>query len=442
MILFAGQLYPTSEQQRLIDELEDRINATLSGDGLPPGIVIDAIARLGEMLRAGELDGLLREAGFEEYIGKIRDFAGLLSRDYLTYKLRTELGEGFFAPSETAPRCGLGGVRNVPMPLGVILHIAAGNMDALPAYTVVEGLLTGNVNLLKLPQADSGLTLAALAKLIEIEPSLSYYIYVFDTPSSDIATMRRLTAMADGIAVWGGDAAVSAVRAMAPPGVKLIEWGHRLSFAYLSGDWREKSGELAALAEHIVSTEQLLCSSCQTVFLDTDSMAETEAFCASFLPLLQRARDAHPMTDVGAVAEITLKRYTAGLEAAIAGTSGGGERLFEGRLCSLTACEDSELTLSDLFGRVNVKRLPRERMTAVLRRRKGYLQTAGLICAPEDRDALTEQLIRCGVNRVTSAGHMSAGFSGESHDGEYALRRYVRMANVEIDSSGEEKVCC
>ena len=114
--------------------------------------------------------------------------------------------------------------------------------------------------------------------------------------------------------------------------------------------------------------------------------------------------------------------------------------MFEGRLCSLTACEDSELTLSDLFGRVNVKRLPRERMTAVLRRRKGYLQTAGLICAPEDRDALTEQLIRCGVNRVTSAGHMSAGFSGESHDGEYALRRYVRMANVEIDSGGEEKV--
>ena len=36
MILFAGQLYPTSEQQRLIDELEDRINATLSGDGLSP----------------------------------------------------------------------------------------------------------------------------------------------------------------------------------------------------------------------------------------------------------------------------------------------------------------------------------------------------------------------------------------------------------------------
>ena len=95
---------------------------------------------------------------------------------------------------------------------------------------MVEGLLTGNVNLLKLPQADNGFTVAALEKLIAIEPTLTEYIYVFDTPSSDIAAMRRLADMADGIVVWGGDAAVSSVRALAPPGARLIEWGHRLSF--------------------------------------------------------------------------------------------------------------------------------------------------------------------------------------------------------------------
>ena len=189
---------------------------------------------------------------------KAREFASLLSREYLVRKLNKELGEGFFEPSETPPACGLAGIKKMPLPLGTLFHISAGNMDALPAYTVVEGLLTGNVNILKLPQADNGLTVAALSKLIETEPSLAEYVYVFDTPSSDIAAMRRLSEMADGVVVWGGDAAVSAVRAMAPTGAKLIEWGHRLSFAYISGDWTKKKEELAGRKTETEAREALL----------------------------------------------------------------------------------------------------------------------------------------------------------------------------------------
>lgn len=56
---------------------------------------------------------------------------------------------------------------------------------------------------------------------------------------------------------------------------------------------------------------------------------------------------------------------------------------------------------------------------------------AGLICSPEKRAALTDSLIRCGVARITRAGSMSELFSGEAHDGDYPLRRYVRVVNVE-----------
>lgn len=92
--------------------------------------------------------------------------------------------------------------------------------------------------------------------------------------------------MADGIVVWGGDAAISAVRQFAPVGCKLIEWGHKLGFAYISG-YEDKEKELTALAEHIISTRQLLCSSCQTIFLDTNSQEELHAFCEEFLPYLK-----------------------------------------------------------------------------------------------------------------------------------------------------------
>ncbi|MBQ8851430.1 MAG: acyl-CoA reductase, partial [Oscillibacter sp.] len=44
---------------------------------------------------------------------------------------------------------------------------------------------------------------------------------------------------------------------------------------------------------------------------------------------------------------------------------------------------------------------------------------------------LTRLLARSGVNRVTRAGSMSHTFPGEAHDGEYPLRRYQRMVDIQ-----------
>ena len=82
-------------------------------------------------------------------------------------------------------------------------------------------------------------------------------------------------------------------------------------------------------------------------------------------------------------------------------------------------------------GNVLVKLLPQRELMSTLRRQKGRLQTAGLLCAPEQREALTGLLSRAGLTRVTRAGSMSAAFRGEAHDGEYPLRRYVRVVDVE-----------
>ena len=85
-----------------------------------------------------------------------------------------------------------------------------------------------------------------------------------------------------------------------------------------------------------------------------------------------------------------------------------------------------------MYANVLVKRLPAEHILPVLRRKKGELQTAGLICTPERRAELTEILLRSGVNRVMKAGDMSAAFTGEAHDGEYPLRRYIRNTDIEL----------
>lgn len=431
MILANGRLYETDRQAEILSRLEEDLNRTLAGPPLEAQTVISAIHTLGEKLAAGEFDALvsaLELDGAQRYLAQI---APMLRREALEYKLEIELGGDFFRPFVTAPPEGLRPLTVRSAPLGVLLHIAAGNVDGLPAYSVVEGLLTGNVNILKLPQADNGLSVEILRQLIAVEPALAGYIYVFDTPSTDLAAMQRMAALSDGVAVWGGEGAVQAVRRFAPPGIKLIEWGHRLSFAYLSGR-QDRERDWPALAEHIMSTKQLLCSSCQTIFLDTGSMDEVRQFCRDFLPYLERAASRFPGQSPGAAAEHTLRRYQQRVEQAISGRPAPDARQsFYGQGCSLTACPDEELELSDLFGRPLVKRLPRERLLSALRRHKGCLQTAGLLCPERERPALAELLCRSGVNRILRPGHMSDVFCGEAHDGEYPLRRYTRIVNLE-----------
>lgn len=426
MILAGGKQYETSMQGELLEGLEARLNATLAGPGLEPETVIAAIDALGRRVEAGDFDkqiAALQIDGAEQY----KQMAvRLLRRDNLEFMLRTELGADFRPDYVTQPPAGLKPLRVLARPLGVLLHIAAGNADGLPAFSVAEGLVTGNINILKLPQADNGLSLEILQALLEIEPRLSDYLYVFDTPSSDVGAIKKMADLSDGVVVWGGDTAVAAVRRFAHPGTRLIEWGHRLSFAYLAG--QRPRAELEGLARHIVDTRQLLCNSCQVIYLDTEDFGAVRAFCDRFWPILEQAAQAHRPSTIGAVAELTLRAYTDRLETIL---DGGKPKPWTSPLCSLIPREDSELELSPMFCNVLVKPLPRTQIIPVLRRAKPYLQTAGLGCPEEEREALLGLLVRAGLTRVTHPGTMSAGTPGEAHDGTYPLQRYLRIVNVE-----------
>ncbi|MBO4212463.1 MAG: acyl-CoA reductase, partial [Oscillospiraceae bacterium] len=352
MILAGGRQYESSMQSELLAGLEERLNATLTGPGLEPETVIHAIDTLGQQVSAGAFDrqiAALQIDGAAQY----KEMAvRLLRRDHLEFKLRTELGPGFRPDYVTQPPTGLKPLRVLARPLGVLLHIAAGNADGLPAFSVAEGLVTGNINILKLPQADNGLTLEILQALLRIEPRLADYLYVFDTPSSDLGAIQKMAALSDGIVVWGSETAVAAVRRFAHPGTRLIEWGHRLSFAYLAGE--RPDAELEGLARHIITTQQLLCSSCQVIYLDTEDFGAVRAFCERFWPMLEAAARAHRPVTIGAVAELSLRSYTDRLEAIL---DGGKPKPWTSTLCSLLPREDSRLELSPMFGNVLIKPL-------------------------------------------------------------------------------------
>ena len=440
MILYRGELFESSFQAKLLGRLEKDINDTRVNKRLDISKVIAAVDRIGQKLKAGFYNERMAALGMEGIEGQIQMIAAMVSRESLEYRLDVELGElkePFLNGQPMKGRQGsvLDAVDTYVYPLGTLFHIAAGNREGLPVFSVLEGLLTGNINILKLPQADQGLSIEILQTLMEAEPSLAEYIYVFDTPSTDLEAMCAMARMSDGVVVWGGDEAVAAVRRFAPVGARLIEWGHKLSFAYLSSlneiDGELLDRELQALAEHIVSTRQILCSSCQVIYLDQQDMGEIQKFCIKFLPYLERAASEFPPKSIGMRAELSMRRYCETLQKIITKEKVSERQVFSGKDCSLTVCGDMELELSEMFGNCLVKPLPKEKILDVLRQKKGYLQTAGLLCPEEKRRELENRLAACGIVRITSPGRMSDTFLGEAHDGDYPLRRYVRVVDVE-----------
>ncbi|MBR5057103.1 MAG: acyl-CoA reductase [Clostridiales bacterium] len=431
MILFDGQVYESSEQGRLLAELREKIPYVLQNKTLDPEIVIDAVDRLRKDTLEGKFDHLLTSFPKDTVDTYKKQADTLLAKDYLRLKLRTELGNTEEYTTDKID--GFSRIRVKKVPLGVIFHIAAGNMDFLPAYSLAEGLLSGNINILKLPSADNGLSLKLITQLIEYQPDLKDFIYVFDTSSTDIQGMRAMADLANGISVWGSDLAIEAVRGLAQPGVKLIEWGQKLGFCYVSDleKTEDAEKELEGLAKHIAFTKQLLCSSCQVIYVNTNDMKEVRAFAEKFLPILQKAVSENAVEEIGIRARDTLVAYTQRLKSYL-GNEEKSEDVLRGKGMSLILASDSKLELSPMMCNVLVKPLPKEKLTEALFEARYYLQTAGVICPSEEREELIEILVKCGLTRITRGADMSAFFPGEAHDGEYALDRYMKLVNIEV----------
>lgn len=414
-----------TEAGHVIGQLNDRMLKTLAGPPLDSETVIRAAGSLALALDPAQIRTVLAARGIEGAAADhlIEDTICFLGADYLRTKIGRELGHPLYETWEAAP-----GIWEQYRPLGVLTHIAAGNAAGLPAVSVLEGLLTGNINLLKLPEGDDGLSTLLLSRMIEIEPRLAPYIYVFDISSRDTGRIRALLEASDAVAVWGSDAAVSAVRSYTPPGAAVIEWGHRISFGYVT-EAGESGGALRGLARDICTTEQLLCSAPQCVFYDTDDREALLGFARRFAEAMadQSPRYASPAIDIHARAEITSSVLLAGMEEIL-----GEKAVIRDPDLSWGVLVDYESGLcpSPMYRHVWVRPLRRDQILPVLRPCAGHLQTVGLACADSEQDGIASLLFRAGVTRVTPCGGMNQGYAGEPHDGTPALRRYVRQVSL------------
>ena len=428
MILFEGIILPDEQLDFVLEKLWDSCVDAVSNRTDIAKLVIDACGRVSEKIKAGVYDPilwvLLEKGTFTRT--QLEEAITFFDKENLQLKYDTELG---VLKQETKDNSKTSVDKRLE-PLGILFHIAAGNAEGLPFFSVIEGLLAGNVKILKLPSMDDGISVMLLHEMIKEEPALAPYVCVLDVASTNVKILKTLADMADAIVVWGGDEAVMAARTMASPSTQIISWGHKLSFAYVSAGVVEKvedyEPELYDLAKHICATNQLLCSSCQGIFVDTEDETVLLSVAERFLHILEEVRVDYPREKIGIRGKVSISLYNEELESIHT-----GHRVLRGKGVSVIIGSDSELELSYMFKNCWVKPLQRKNIIKSLKGKKGYLQTVGLICTEKERKELAELFVKTGLTHIVRPKNMSQMLPGGTHDGKYPLRRYSRIIEVE-----------
>lgn len=419
MILYKGEIYPNEKQAELISSLKEDMYLTLQNkETLSYLTVIDACDKLYQRVINHEFDDIalpLLKALNMPY-SSLERYAKVFSKEGLLKKIDIELGDlknGVLSLDENNYR--------YYEPLGILFHIAAGNVDLLPAYSVVEGLLVGNINILKLPTGDNGLSILLLKELIKEAPVLKDYLYVFDVPSTEVETIKQLSNMADATIVWGGDEAQRAARSFVDIHSSIISWGHKISFSYVDSGVTDE--EIEALCTSICLSNQLFCSSSQGIYMNTDDMEELHKLAKRVLPIFAKVSKSMNTLPLTMKAKNSLMLYNDELE-------GNLNNIYKDGGVSIVVKEDNKLELSYLFQNIWIKPLKKEDIVNVLKPNKNLLQTVSINKNLKDKEDIIRLLAKAGAVRITALGDNSRMLAGESHDGEYALRRYIRIVET------------
>jgi len=432
--------------------LQARRNAAAAAS-IPTEYVLDALSGAGRLLRAGS--PLRREAlaHLRESIPFSRPviqqtldiLPSLLDRAELEKRMSLELFlpralEGFIV------REGYRGMVRAA-PRGVVLHVGAGNVFLGIVDSLILGLLTKNVNVVKVSSSGSHFPVlfARAVAACDRKGLLAKAMAVLSWPGGRRELEEAALKGCDAAFIWGSDEAVASYKRLSPPKVHVVGFGAKVSLAVVvqSALRAEPPEALAAKAAFDASRwDQSACSSPHTVYLIGARRAQLERFAGALARAFAEIQKASPqgaLSDDEKV-EITKAREMAKVDAALGKASVRSS--FPTPHWTVITEKDPAFKVSPLNRVIYVKSLPSAAALALaLRPYRGFLQTAGVAGSMQERCAIASLLSPLGVGRVTALGEMLSTVTGSPHDGTFPMRELVSWISVEGEASPAQRLC-
>lgn len=361
----------------------------------------------------------------------------LLTRQALLERIRAELGDPDQLDGWTHDAA-FGG-SSCFRPRGTLLHVSAGNVFLGCVDSLVMGLVTKNVNVLKLSRNDPYFPVAFARTLADNDPHghVARSLAIVSWKGGDESVESVFKQSMDTIMIWGGEEAVRSWRTGLGLGTRLVEYGPKLSGALLT-----RRGLMPAdvqrvargIARDTAMWDQAACSSPQTVYVqDVDEPGSgVKALIPHLLAALEEAEVALPRGRMSQDEKVEVRRSR---EMARFAAAQGEAQIWEspGDLRYTVIHERRPgFVLSPLNRTVVLRSIAHvDDAFRELEPVRPYLQCMAVAAAPDELPGLAMRLVNAGVHRVCAPGETSAVKAGTPHDGRFPLAELVRRAALE-----------
>jgi hypothetical protein len=162
-------------------------------------------------------------------------------------------------------------------PLGLVFHIAPGNVDTIFLYSLFISLLNGNKNVVKISNRESELILFMVDDLFCLldEPkfvAIKNYINIIQYDNEKLIT-EKISSACNCRIIWGGDDTVNKISSLfLNPTAREIKFPNRFSFTVIDCNYlknQDKTSfqhELAMFFKDLSTFSQQACSSPKKIF--------------------------------------------------------------------------------------------------------------------------------------------------------------------------------
>lgn len=320
-------------------------------------------------------------------------------------------------------------------PRGLIAHVSAGNVFIGAVDTLLQGIMTKNVNILKMSSIDTVFPILFAKALKEADPEgiVSNTFCLVPFKSGDEGIEKIIKAECNVIIVYGGKEAIEAYRKGLGVHTKVVEYGPKYSCAVIDGGIMKQKGintVAASMAHDFTMWEQSACSSPHTVFVKGEK--EANEFAKALACELETYSKIYPhgKIPVNEKVEITKSRELARVHQAL----GEAELIVpadESQEWTVIYEKNSEFRVSCHHRTAYVKPIADfDSAIKTLTPYGEYIQSIAVLASPADTFYISEKLCAIGADRITEPGNMSRRKNGTPHDGTRGTAEFVRWVSI------------
>lgn len=332
-------------------------------------------------------------------------------------------------------------------PYGVIFHVGAGNVFIGILDSLVMGILTKNVNIVKISSKGSNFMNIFVEALNEIDKKrvISDSIAILRWKGGEENWIeQKIIELSDLVMVWGGYDVSEYYKKNTPFNVEVKIFGPKTSFGILFEDYLKRVG-YREIAQRIVKDvsmwDQAACSNMHLLYVVSNNNQEkiVDMLVRELKSAFKSFQRKLPPGEIepDEMVEILKARELAKVDEVLS----KAKLMFDRRNYTIIYERDPSYKISPLNRTLYIKVVKdiKEIKKNILPY-KDYLQTVGIGGDFNQKKMIMDLFFDSGVLRFCDIGKMTEGVDGSPHDGKFVLSHLVKWVGLEGRTSVEEKL--